>query len=170
MKLGVQVSLTPGYNVLHGDPAPPPPKGHNPNFLVSDTTAFVLKRDVKLQPTNQQRPNFRPVSVVAIWLDGSRCHLVGGRLRPKRHRVRWGLSSPPPKRGQSPPTIFGPCLLSSNGWMDQDGTWRVGRPRPRPDGDPALPPQKGGRAPPQFSAHVYLPKRLDATRCHLVRR
>ena len=23
------------------------------------------------------------------------------------------------------------------------------------DGNPALPPQKGGRAPPQFSAHVY---------------
>ena len=23
------------------------------------------------------------------------------------------------------------------------------------DGDPALPPQKGGRAPPQFSAHFY---------------
>jgi len=36
------------------------------------------------------------------------------------------------------------------------------------DGDPALPPQKGGTAP-QFSAHVLLivPKRLDGSRCHL---
>jgi len=37
--------------VLDGDPAPPPLKGHNP-------------------------PNFRPMSVVAKWLDGLRCHLV----------------------------------------------------------------------------------------------
>jgi len=22
-----------------------------------------------------------------------------------------------------PPQIFGPCLLWSNGWMDQDATW-----------------------------------------------
>jgi len=28
---------------------------------------------------------------------------------------------PSPKRGQSPP-IFGPFLLSLNGWMNQDGT------------------------------------------------
>jgi len=42
--------LCPGHIVLDGDPAPPPPKG----------TA----------------PNFRPISVVAKWLDGSRCQLV----------------------------------------------------------------------------------------------
>jgi len=28
--------------------------------------------------------------------------------------------------GGAPPPIFGPCLLWSNGWMDQDGTWRGG--------------------------------------------
>jgi len=30
MKLGTQVGLGPGHIVLHGDPAPPPPKGHSP--------------------------------------------------------------------------------------------------------------------------------------------
>jgi len=29
------------------------------------------------------------------------------------------------------PQIFGPCLLWPNDWMDQDGTWHTGRPRPR---------------------------------------
>ena len=31
-KLGVQVGLGPGHTVLDGDPARPPPKGHNPPF------------------------------------------------------------------------------------------------------------------------------------------
>ena len=51
MKLGMQVGLGPGHIVLDSDPAPPP-------------------KDV-------QTPIFRPLSVVAKWLDGSRCHFVG---------------------------------------------------------------------------------------------
>jgi len=51
MKLGMEVGLDPGHIVLDGDPAP------------------LLQRGTA--------PNFRPISVVAIWLDGSRCHLVG---------------------------------------------------------------------------------------------
>jgi len=52
MKLGMQVGLGPGHIVLDGEPAPPSPK-------------------------TGRSPNFRPISVVAKWLDGSRCHLVG---------------------------------------------------------------------------------------------
>ena len=44
------------------------------------------------------------------------------------HIVLDGTQLPLPKR-QSPP-IFGPYLLWSNGWMDQDATWFEGRPRP----------------------------------------
>ena len=51
MKLGTQVGLGHGHIVLDGDPAPRPLKGHSP-------------------------PNFRPISVAAKWLHGSRCHLV----------------------------------------------------------------------------------------------
>ena len=43
-------SLGPGHSILDGDPAPPPQKGHNPNFW--------------------------SMSVVAKRLDGLRCHLV----------------------------------------------------------------------------------------------
>jgi len=51
MKLGMQVGLCPGHIVLDGNPALPQ-KG--------DTAS-----------------NFRPMSIVAKWLDGSRCQLVG---------------------------------------------------------------------------------------------
>jgi len=47
-KLGIHV---PGHIVLDEDQAPPPPKGNSP-------------------------PNFRPISVAAKWLHGSRRHLV----------------------------------------------------------------------------------------------
>jgi len=50
MKLGMELGLSPGHVMLDGDPTPPPQKG----------TA----------------PNFRSMSVVAIRLYGSRCHLV----------------------------------------------------------------------------------------------
>ena len=50
MQLHTGVGIGPGYSVLDGNPALPPPTG----------TA----------------PNFRPMSVVAKWLDGSRCSLV----------------------------------------------------------------------------------------------
>ena len=53
MKLGMevaQVGFGPGHIVLDGVPAPPPQKGHSPQF--------------------------GPIFVVVRWLDGSRCHLA----------------------------------------------------------------------------------------------
>ena len=50
-KLGMGVGLGPGHIVLDGDPAPPPKGGI-------------------------AAPTFRPMSIVAKRLDGSRCHLV----------------------------------------------------------------------------------------------
>jgi len=51
MSLGREVGLIPSDIVLDGDPAPFPKRG--------------------------EAPSFRPMSIVAKWLDGSRCHLVG---------------------------------------------------------------------------------------------
>jgi len=51
MKLGTQVGLGPGHIVLDGDPAPLSQRGTAP-------------------------PQFRPISVAAKWLHGSRRHLV----------------------------------------------------------------------------------------------
>ena len=44
--------------------------------------------------------NFRPISVVAKWLDRSRYTWHGDRPQPKRHCVTWGPSSPSPKGAQ----------------------------------------------------------------------
>jgi len=45
------------------------------------------------------------------------------------HIMLDGDPAPAPKGAQPP--IFGPCLLWSNGWMDQDATWYGGRPQRR---------------------------------------
>jgi len=74
-----------------------------------------------------------------------------GRPRPRPHCVRW---VPSPPKGAQPP-IFGPCVLSPNGWMDYDATWYGYRPRPRQicvRWGPSSPPNGYS---PQFSAHVY---------------
>jgi len=52
----------------------------------------------------------------------------GGRLRPRRHCVRWGPRYA--QKGAQPP-IFGPWPLWPNGWTDYDAIWYGGRPRPR---------------------------------------
>ena len=64
----------------------------------------------------------------------------------------------PQKKGTSAPPNFGPCLLWSNGWMDEDAAW-FGSIDLDPghivlDGVPA--PAKGARQPPPlFSTHIY---------------
>ena len=65
-----------------------------------------------------------------------------------------GEPAPPPPKGAGAPPIFGQCLLWPNGWMDQDGTWYEGRPRPRPQcvtwGSSY---SRKGHSSPHFSAH-----------------
>jgi len=110
MKLGTQVGLGPWPLCIRWRPSSPPQRG----------TA----------------PVFRPISVVAKWLDGLRCHLA------------WRYQLPFPKRARSP-SIFGPCLLCPNGWMDQDGTWHGGGPGHNAlDGDPDPSPKRGQSSPP----------------------
>jgi len=63
-----------------------------------------------------------------------------------------GGPSFPPKWHSS---IFGPCLLWLNGWMDQDASW-YGLGHVVLDGDPTPPPKKRGTGP-QFSARLLWP-------------
>ena len=87
--------VDPGHIVLDGDPAPP--KGHN-------------------------HPSSWPISVVAKWLDGSikmsLSMMVG--LGPGNIVLD---ADPAPPEGVQPPQFLVPCLLSPNGWMDQDTSW-----------------------------------------------
>jgi len=106
-------------------------------------------------PQRALPPKCRPIYVVAKWLDGLRCHLVG--LGPGDFVLDGdpAESSPAPKKERSR-AILGPCLLWPNGWMDQDGTWHGGDACSWPyclHGDPAPLPKR--RQSPQFSAHFY---------------
>jgi len=98
MKLGVRVGLGAGHTVLDGDPAAPPPKGHIPQFLahiccgqmvgwikmsrgveVGLSPSHIVLDGHEAPPTKkwaQPPPNFRPMSVVAKRLYGSKCFLV----------------------------------------------------------------------------------------------
>ena len=97
--LGMVVGLSPGDFVLDGDPVPFPQKGAEPPSQFSahfycGHTAACIKRPLGIElglgpgdfvldgnpaprsPKGAQTPNFRPISVAAKWLHGSRCHLV----------------------------------------------------------------------------------------------
>jgi len=95
VKLGMEVGLSTSHIVLDGDwgHSSPPPKGTAlPQFLAhvccGQTAGWinvpllgpghvVLDGDpAPPQKIKRQPPNFQPMSVVAKWLDGSRCHLV----------------------------------------------------------------------------------------------
>jgi len=96
LKLGVEVGLGPGDIVLDEDPAPPPPKGHSPQFSAhvhsgqtAGWTKMPLGTDVGLGPGDivldgnpgppkrgTDTPNFRPMCIVAKRLDRSRCLLA----------------------------------------------------------------------------------------------
>jgi len=45
------------------------------------------------------------------WMDKD-ATWYGGRPQPRRHCVRWGLSSASPKRGAQQPPISGPCIVA----------------------------------------------------------
>ena len=97
--LGMEVGLSPGDFVLDGNPFPFPQKGAEPppqlsaHFYCGQTAPcikiplgmelglgpgdFVLDGNPALPSSKgAQPPNFRPISVAAKWLHGSRCHLV----------------------------------------------------------------------------------------------
>jgi len=97
MPLGRAVGVSPSDIVLDGDPAPLSERGRSPQFSARvycsqtagwinmplgvevglDPGHIVLYGDPALPPQRCTAPNIRPISVVAKWLDGSRCHLVG---------------------------------------------------------------------------------------------
>jgi len=100
---GTNVGLSLGDIVLNGDPALPPQKGHSPQ----------LSANVRCGQT----AGWTKVPLgMAVSLGPGDC-------------VRWGPSST--RKNAQPHPIFGPCLLWSSGWMDQDVTLYRGKPRPR---------------------------------------
>jgi len=134
--------------VLDEDPAPPPLKGHSPQFSANvrcGQTAGWIKMSLGMEVC------FGPGHIV---LDGD--------------------PAPPPKKGTQPPN-FGPCLLCRpNGWMDQDATWYeggLGQAALCYMGTQLLLP-KGAEPPPQFWPVSILAKwsPISGSAEHLLRR
>ena len=86
MKLGTQVGLGPGHIVLDGNPAPPPPKGHSPQFS-AHICCGQMAGWIKM-PLGKK-----------VGLDPSEIVLNGDRH-----------PAPLPQKGAEPP-IFCPCPL-----------------------------------------------------------
>jgi len=98
MSLRMELGLAPSDFVLDGNPAPLPKKLAEPPKKLS---AHVY------------------CGQTAGWIKmvlGMEVGLSPGDF------VLYGDPVPPPKGSGAPSPIFGPCLLSPNGWVDQDGT------------------------------------------------
>jgi len=67
-----------------------------------------------LSPKREEPPNFRFISVVAKWLDGSRCHLVD--LGPG-DIVLDGNPAPPSSKGHSPTFLANVSCGQTAGWL-----------------------------------------------------
>ena len=129
-KLGMQVGRVPGHILLGGDPAPPPLKGHSPQF-----SAHIF------------------CGQMAAWIKMSLGTEVGLGLRDIVFDVD---PATPQRKGTPTPPHFGHVYCGQMaGWM-KDAAWYGSRPRPRPHctrRGSHLP--RKGTAPPFFSAHVY---------------
>ena len=88
MKLGTQVGLGPVHIVLGGDPAPPPLKGHSPQF-----SAHIC------------------CGQMAAWIKVSLGMEVG--LGPGDFVLDGDPALPSPKGGQSPPPNFRPMFIAA---------------------------------------------------------
>jgi len=97
MPLDRKVGLDPSDIVLDGDPAPPPQKGDRAPEFSADVycgqRAAWIKMTLDLEvgfgpghtvldgdqlplPQRGTAPSFRPMSIIAKWMYGSRCHFV----------------------------------------------------------------------------------------------
>jgi len=140
-----------------------PPKGHSlPQFLArvccGQTTEWIKTSHCvwwgHSSPPKTEgiaAPTLRSMSIVAIRLDGSRCYLVyEGRPRPRPHCVRWGTSSP---ERRTAPNFWPMSVVTRRHYVRWGPISHLKR-------DTA----------PTFRPMSIVAKRLDGSRCHLVRR
>jgi len=169
----MELVLSPGDIVLDGDTAPSP-KNFRPCLLCTngwvhhDPTWYIDRPQPRgtwcsmgTQPLPKKGAAPPPQFSAHVYCgqtDGWIKMAIGTEvgLGPG-HLVLDGEPPPLPKKGTEPP-IFGPFLLSPNGWMNQDSTWHGGGPWSKPHcarRDTSSPPQKGDR-PPIFGASAAM--------------
>jgi len=88
------------------------------------------------------------------------------------HIVLDGIHLSSPKRWGRRPPIFGLYMLWPNDWMDQDATWKGGKPQPKRHcvrcGHSSRSPKRGRS--PNFRPMSIVAKWLNGSRYHLERR
>jgi len=145
MPLGMEVGLGPGHIVLDGEPAPPSQKGTQPPIF----------------------------SACLLWPNGCMhqdATWYGGRFRPRPYCARWGPSSPSPKRGHSPQFSAHVCCGQTAGRIRMSLGTMVGLDPGNTVLDDNAAPSHKGHSPPQLRPMSVVAKRLDRSRCQLVRR
>ena len=144
MTLCTEVGLGPGHIMLDGDPAPAPRKGIEPpifgpsllwlnGWMHQDATwcggrpqprRLCVRWGLSPLPQKWRSPTRFSAHVycgqTAAWIKNQDATWCGGRPQPMRHCVRCGPSYPQIKGYTQPHSIFVPCLLWPNGWMDED--------------------------------------------------
>jgi len=104
----MQVGLGPGHTVIDGNPAPPHPNGHSPQFSAFvycglSLRHIVLDGDLAPLPQKWDRgPQFSAhvcFGQLAGWTKDATWY--GGGPQPRPHCARWGPSSHP-RKGHSP--------------------------------------------------------------------
>jgi len=180
MVLGTEVGLNPGDFVLDGDPAPPPKGDRAPSSILGpfllwpngwmdqDATWYkgrprVRRHCVRWGPSSpfpkrglSPLPNFRPMSIVAKRLDGSRWHLAWRWALVQATLCQMDSQLPSPKRGICPQFLAhfycgqtAGCIKMPLGMVLGLSLGDIVL-----HGDPAPPPLKGHSPLPQFSANV----------------
>jgi len=136
MPLGSKVGPEPTDILLDGNPAPPPQKEGRP-------------------------PIFGPCLLCPNGRMDQHATWYGGRPRTKRHCVRYGPSSPTPKKRRPQFSAHVYCAPTA-AWINMLLGMQVGLGSGHIvlDGDPAPPPQRGGTAP-KFRFMFVVAKRLD---------
>jgi len=152
MPLGRELGLGQHDIVLDGDPVPPPAKpDRTPNFWLVSIFGSCL-----LWPNG--------------WMD-QRGTWHGGRPRPRPHCARWGPSSLPEK-GEQPSQFSAHVYCGQTaGWIEMPlGIKKVGLEPGNIVLDMDQPPPQKGAQPVTFRPMYVVAKRLDGSRCRLVRR
>ena len=136
MPLGTEVGLGPGDILLDGDLAPPSPKRGQSSL-----------------------PNFRPMSIVAKLLDGSRWHLAWRWALVQAHCARWGYSFLPQKRDRAHQFLANVYCGETAGWIKTPLGTEVdlGPGHFVLDGFPAIG-ERGTAAPPLFGPCLLWPR------------
>ena len=145
MTLGMHIGLHPGHIMLDGDTAPSPRKGHSPQF-----SAHVC------------------CGQMAAWIKMPLG--VGVGLDPDDF-VLDGDPAPVPQKGSGAPKFSAHVYCNQTaGWIKMALGKEVGLSADDfvLDGDPAPSPKKGAEPLPNFRQISTVPKRLDASRCHLL--